>query len=83
MLSSLVEFGDVIIYDWIEILELIMTEISSIDVYLELLLIGSWIDMIWNGKNLGNRVNIAVVMSDFLWTVFVHSIRTREPPVKL
>ena len=66
MLSSLVEFGDVIIYDWIEILELIMTEISSIDVYLELLLIGSWIDMIWNGKNLGNRVNIAVVMSDLL-----------------
>ena len=50
MLSSLVEFGDVIIYDWIEILELIMTEISSIDVYLELLLISSWIDMIWNGK---------------------------------
>ena len=43
-----------------------MTEISSIDVYLELLLIGSWIDMIWNGKNLGNRVNIAVVMSDLL-----------------
>ena len=66
MLSSLVEFGDVVIYDWIEILELIMTEISSIDVYLELLLIGSWIDMIWNGKNLGNRVNIAVVMSDLL-----------------
>ena len=66
MLSSLVEFGDVIIYDWIEILEHIMTEISSIDVYLELLLIGSWIDMIWNGKNLGNRVNIAVVMSNLL-----------------
>ena len=66
MLSSLVEFGDVIIYDWIEILELIMTEISSIDVYLELLLIGSWIDMIWNGKKFGNRVNIAVVMSDLL-----------------
>jgi len=66
LLSSLVEFGDVIIYDWIEILELIMTEISSIDVYLELLLIGSWIDMIWNGKNLGNRVNIAVVTSDLL-----------------
>ena len=66
MLSSLVEFGDVIIYDWIEILELIMTEISTIDVYLELLLIGSWIDMIWNGKNLGNRVNIVVVMSDLL-----------------
>ena len=55
MLSSLVEFGDVIIYDWIEILELIMTEISSIDVYLELLLIGSWIDMIWNGKKFGTR----------------------------
>ena len=66
MLSSLVEFGDVIIYDWIEILKLIMTEISSIDVYLELLLISSWIDMIWNGINLGNRVNIAVVMSDLL-----------------
>ena len=66
MLSSLVEFGDVIIYDWIKILELIMTEISRIDVYLELLLIGIWIDMIWNGKNLGNRVNIAVVMSDLL-----------------
>ena len=66
MLSSLVEFRGVIIYDWIEILELIMTEISTIDVYLELLLIGSWIDMIWNGKNLGNRVNIVVVMSDLL-----------------
>ena len=43
-----------------------MTEISSIDVYLELLLIGSCIDMIWNGKKFGNRVNIAVVMSDLL-----------------
>ena len=43
--------------------------------------------LIWNGfewfKNIGNRVNIAVVTSDFLWTVFVHSIRTREPPARL
>ena len=43
-----------------------MTKISSFDMYFELLVIGSWIDVNWSVLNLGNRVNIAVVMSDLL-----------------